>query len=212
MIEDRDQETRRRLLEAAARLFARRGFKDVTVREICRSAKANVAAVNYHFKGKLGLYTAVIKMVIDEIRGTSDVARQAGEGASAEEKLRIYVRVFLERITAKGRDSWIHQLMSREMTNPSPAFDLIVKQGIRPRIEYLAGLVSELLGCPPNDPRVMRAVAGIQSQFLFCLVPGVSRVTPAFTLTPEKIDITAEHIAAFSLGGITALRAHTKAS
>ena len=50
-----DRETRDRLLKASTRLFADRGFKHVTVREICRAARANVAAVNYHFGDKLGL-------------------------------------------------------------------------------------------------------------------------------------------------------------
>jgi len=200
-----DLETRQRLLEAAAQLFARRGFSDVTVREICRAAHANVAAVNYHFHDKLGLYTAVVRMAIETIRGTSDIARQAGEGGSAEEKLRVYVRVFLERIAANGRDSWIHQLISREMAEPTPAFDLIIKQAIRPRLEYLGGLVGELLGRPPNDDLVMRCIGSIQSQFLFCLIPGVARVYPKFNLRPPKIDELADHIAEFSLAGIRAL-------
>ena len=50
----RDRETRDRLLAAAERLFADRGFKKVTVRDICTVAKANVAAINYHFGDKLG--------------------------------------------------------------------------------------------------------------------------------------------------------------
>ena len=50
-----DRETRDRLLKSAERLFADRGFRNVTVREICRAAHANVAAVNYHFSDKLGL-------------------------------------------------------------------------------------------------------------------------------------------------------------
>ena len=41
----RDTETRDRLLQAGARLFADRGFRKVTVRDICRVARANVAAV-----------------------------------------------------------------------------------------------------------------------------------------------------------------------
>ena len=36
-----DRETRQRLLESAERLFAARGFKQVTVRDICREARAN---------------------------------------------------------------------------------------------------------------------------------------------------------------------------
>ena len=52
----RDRETRERVLRSAAQLFADRGFKKVTVREICRAARANVAAVNYHFGDKGGLF------------------------------------------------------------------------------------------------------------------------------------------------------------
>jgi len=200
-----DLRTRQRVLETAARLFARRGFNDVTVREICRTAHANVAAVNYHFHDKLGLYTEVVRTAIEAIRGTSDTARQAGEGAQAEQKLRIYVQVFLQRIAANGRDSWIHQLISREMADPTPAFDLIIKDAIRPRLEYLAGVMGELLACPPGDPRVMKCVASLQSQFLFCLNPAVARVYPRFNLTPPTIDELAAHIAEFSLGGIRAL-------
>jgi AcrR family transcriptional regulator len=201
-----DLETRHRLLEAAALLFARRGFKDVTVREICRASCANVAAVNYHFHGKLGLYTAVVDTAIDAIRGTSDMARQAGKGESAEQQLRIYVRVFLERIVANERDSWIFLLISREMSEPTPAFDLIIRQAIRPRLKYLGGLVSELLGCPPGDVGVTRCIASIQSQILFCLNPGVARVFPMFNLTSPAIDELAHHIAEFSLAGIRAIR------
>src|SRR3977135_3027113 len=106
-----DSETRSRLLLTAAQLCAARGFRRLTVREICRAAHANVAAVNYHFHDKLGLYTEVVRTATEAIRGTSDTARQAGEGASAEQKLRIYVQVFLQRIAANSRDSWIHQLI-----------------------------------------------------------------------------------------------------
>lgn len=51
--------TRKRLLEAARHLFSERGFAAVTVRDITRAARTNVAAINYHFGGKLGLYEAV---------------------------------------------------------------------------------------------------------------------------------------------------------
>lgn len=196
--------TRQRLIETAAALFARRGFKDVTVREICRAGRANVAAVNYHFHDKLGLYTAVVRAAIAQIRGTSDLARQAGEGASPEQKLRAYIRVFLERAAASGRDAWMYQLMAREMTEPTPAFDLIVQQAIRPRIEYLGGIIGELIGCPPTDDRVMRSIASLQAQLLFFSNPGVVRMYPKLDLAPPAIEDLADHIATFSLAGIRA--------
>ena len=44
-----DSETRLQLLAVAERLFALRGFRNVSVREITAEAGVNLAAVNYHF-------------------------------------------------------------------------------------------------------------------------------------------------------------------
>ena len=77
----RDRETRERVLKAAAQLFADRGFKKVTVRDICRAARANVAAVNYHFGDKGGLYREVLQLAIETMRATNDAARAAGRGS-----------------------------------------------------------------------------------------------------------------------------------
>jgi AcrR family transcriptional regulator len=79
-MKQRDEETRERVRRAAAQLFADRGFKKVTVRDICRGARANVAAVNYHFGDKNGLYREVLQRAIDTLRATSDAARVAGDG------------------------------------------------------------------------------------------------------------------------------------
>src|SRR5436190_15287396 len=101
----RDRETRERLLRSAAQLFADRGFKRVTVRDICRAAKANVAAVNYHFGDKLGLYREVLQSAADAMRETNDAAREAGLGQPPEEELRRYIGVFLHRVLSPGSEA-----------------------------------------------------------------------------------------------------------
>jgi AcrR family transcriptional regulator len=45
-------QTRTAILAAAERLYAERGFSDVTLRDIVAAANVNLAAVNYHFGSK----------------------------------------------------------------------------------------------------------------------------------------------------------------
>jgi len=202
----RDHETRQRLLERAARLFAERGFDTVTVREICGAASANVAAVNYHFGDKLGLYGEVVEVAISAMRQTGAAALGGAERLSAEERLRAYVRVFLERLTSRGRDSWIHHLLSREFEAPTPALDRILEKVFRPRIARLSEIVAELLRCPAADPRVGRTVASIQGQCLLYRQHAiVSRLLPRWEPTGPELQALADHIVRFSLGGIAAL-------
>ena len=204
----KDGETRTRVLDAAARLFAASGFKKVTVRQICREAGANIAAVNYHFGDKLGLYREVLGRAIETMQGTTDAAKQAGEGGDAEQKLRAYVRVFMQRIVGQGHDSWIHQLMMQEMADPSPALDLVIDQVILPRLAYLTEVVAATLQLPPDDERVLRSVLSVQSQCHATLSnPVAKRVIGDTMRDSTAVNAMADHIADFSLGGIRALRA-----
>ena len=201
----RDTETRDRLLKAAERLFADRGFKKVTVRDICRAARANVAAVNYHFGDKLGLYREVMQSAIDAMRATNDAARRAGAGQSAEEQLRRYIGVFVHRLLGPGSDT-VHKLVTREMNDPTPALDALVEQGVRPRIEYLAGLVAEIIDAAPADQRVLRCVASVQTQMIAYLPnPIAARLGLANKSTAANLDEIADHIADFSLAGVHAV-------
>ncbi len=202
----RDEATRERLLRQARALFSERGFKRVAVREICRAARANVAAVNYHFGDKLGLYIEVVREAIDLMRETSEATMRAPEDASAEERIRTYIRVFVRNIIGKDRDSWIHRLMNREMEDPTPALDLVVEQAIRPRMVYLMGVVAELLGCDPEDDRVLRAVSSIQGQCLIHLrSPVVARMVFGPRVDAVDTEALVDHIAEFSLAGLRAM-------
>jgi AcrR family transcriptional regulator len=201
----RDTETRHRLLRAAERLFADRGFKKVTVRDICRAARANVAAVNYHFGDKLGLYREVMQSAIDGMRGTNDAAREAGEGQPPEEQLRRYIAIFVHRLLTPGNDT-IHKLVNREMHDPTPALDALVELGVRPRVEYLSGLIAAIIGTDPADQRVLRCVASVQSQTLAYMPnPIATRLGLANKPTPANLDQIANHIAEFSLAGVHAV-------
>jgi len=201
----RDTATRDRLLQAARELFTERGYRRVTVRDICRAAQANVAAVSYYFGDKLGLYREVVGEAIGVLRQSEPTIR-APEGSPPEERIRHYVRVFVPALaTSQGRETWILELLRHEMQDPTPLAQWIAEQSIMPRLRYLSAAVAELLGCPATDPRVGRCVISIQSQCLFFLPNRFRSVAfPDWDgMTRAELGRMADHIAEFSLAGIT---------
>jgi AcrR family transcriptional regulator len=195
--------TRERLMTAAERLFAERGFRQVTVRDICREARANVAAVNYHFGDKLGLYREIMQVAILAMQDATNAAREAGAGQPPEEQLRRYVSLFLRRLLATGQNT-IHKLIDREMSEPTAALDDLVRDGMRPRLEYLCGIVSAMLQRAPTDRTVFLCVMSIQSQTIMYARSGAvaGRLGFSGTPSPSGIDEIAHHITEFSLAGI----------
>jgi len=65
--ESRNTDTRERILDAAERLFLEHGFDGTSSRMITAEADANLAAVNYHFGGKEGLFQAGFETMAAQI-------------------------------------------------------------------------------------------------------------------------------------------------
>jgi TetR/AcrR family transcriptional regulator, regulator of cefoperazone and chloramphenicol sensitivity len=200
-----DLVTRERLFEAAEELFIERGYNHVTVRDICKAAGANVAAVNYYFRDKLGLYQEVLMKIIARMREVSKSAHEGKAGVPAEERFRHYVRTFMGHALSDGHICHAGKLMAREMADPSPAFDLIIEKAIRPNSARVAALVSELTGLPPADPRVGICVGCIQTQIAGFTGPVAARMVPGGRFTGEIIDFVADQVVEFSLAGMRAI-------
>jgi len=116
-------ETRERLLDVAERLFAARGFAATSVRRITREAACNLAAVNYHFGSKLGLYEAVFRRRLEAVRDQRLAAiRRAATiepGPNAlEEVLHIFASSFIEPLVGESHGRTLTELMGREMLDP----------------------------------------------------------------------------------------------
>lgn len=200
-----DLETRQRLLHVAAERFADRGVDDVSIREICAAAGANVAAVNYYFRDKAGLYREVVEYAIALMQETTDLTQRAGDGGSAEARIRAFVRVFITRLSGSGRHPWIHRLMAREFEHPTGTLDLVMSRVVEPRMRYLMSLAAELMGLSPDDPRVRRSAVSLQSQCVAVVRHVPVDVARRWGL--GDLDDAIEHIATFSIGGMRALAA-----
>ncbi len=204
-----DEETRSRILKAAARLFGERGFNHVSVREICQEAGTNVASVNYHFRDKLGLYRELIGMIAEGMNRGKIAALDLGAGRPPEEQLRAYIHGFLHQLLDSDpkEDCWIEKIMAREMMEPTAALELIIEKGIKPAGERLNQLVSEVLGLPASDPRVLMSAGTIQGLCIWYRSSRTvaERMVPGLRYTPEVIDGIADFVASFSLAGMRAL-------
>jgi AcrR family transcriptional regulator len=198
-------ETRRQLLEAAGKVFAEVGFRDATVREICRRAGANVAAINYHFGDKETLYLEVLRYAHGKALAKYPPMLDLPDDAPPEKKLRAFVRSMLQRIFDKGPTSWHGKLMSREMIEPTKALDSLIEERMRPMVGQLWKIVSEILGCPVNDERVRLCSLSVISQCVFYnhCSPVVSRLFPnKLPQDAGSIGHLAEHITKFSLAAM----------
>ncbi len=204
--------TRERLLAAAAEAFAEQGFRAATVREICRRARANVAAVNYHFRDKAGLYEEVIAGVCQQSLEKHPL-RAEDMPADAEARLRLFVRTFLERVFDPGFRSWSGKLMSREMIEPTPALDRLVQGVIRPQFELLQQVVRDLL--PGASAEQVRwgafSVVG-QCVFWHHSRAVVERLFPEQAFGPQEIGRLAEHIASVCISGLRGLHTSGRAA
>lgn len=208
--DEKPVKTRERIIEAAGEVFGRRGYAAATVREICEQAGANVAAINYYFQGKEGLYREVVRKLIGTIFDRFPVD-SSDAASTAEQRLKFFIAAALNRLlspeglsdyTGKGR------LVARELTDPSPILDTMVEDFIRPTAMVLAEIISELLGPSASDRDVLKCQMSVIGQcFHYATArPIITRLT-GYDLDEEGIIMElADHITQFSLAAINGIR------
>lgn len=199
-------DTKRRLLDAAGAIFSEKGFKASTVREICRLAKANVAAVHYHFGDKEGLYKALLVEAFEAGLRRYPPHLGLGPEASAEERLFAFVHSFLLRMLGGERFAWCGKLMARELHEPTPALDHIVERYIMPLSEQLRHIIAEILndGTKPGDPRCLFCAMSVvgQCQYVYRTRAIVDRLAPSMLLSENGVSALAQHVTSFSIAAL----------
>ena len=81
------------LLEAAKKVFARKGYDGATVKELAEAAGVNVSLVSYHFDGKDGLYRACLE---NFGRGRLAAAERVLKDPQSLEDFRVRLQLFAE--------------------------------------------------------------------------------------------------------------------
>jgi AcrR family transcriptional regulator len=196
--------TKYRILEAAGEVFAEFGFQKATIRKICKRAGVNLASINYHFGEKEKLYFEVLEYGHEASMEKYPLEFGLSQDISPEERLQNFIRLFLFRMFDKGKPAWFGKLIAKEMTEPTQAFDHLVKETIRPLANLLASIVQELIGSHIDEDKIRLCCASIIGQCLHYnnAKPIITRLFQRNIYTSEGIEQIAKHITQFSLNGL----------
>jgi AcrR family transcriptional regulator len=200
-------DVKNRILEEAGEIFADRGFRETTVREICRRAGVNLAAVNYHFGDKERLYMAVIKHYKEMASQKYQQNDFVRDHDPYDVQLTAFIKSFMFHILGEGHESCFGRLMSREYIEPTSALDVIIEEEFRPFFNRLNTIVRQLLGKETDEEKVILCSMSVLGQCLYFKHsrPVISRLLRKDQYSAEEINEIADHIACFSREALAGL-------
>jgi AcrR family transcriptional regulator len=207
---DREKaDSRQRILEAGARLFARKGFAATGVRELATEAGVNLAMVNYFFGSKLGLLEEILKNFFEPWITLSQEAFKLSD--DPEERLRIYIRRIVHYCVEHHNSFMVYLL---EVSRDEPEI-LDLKASY---MEQLVKLYVAQIFEPLFEKTGRRLPVGILGPALAGLISSHFQLRPmALKLRPQEVenlnwDEYADIIAGLYLNGINGLLTSTQDS
>jgi len=197
--------TPERLLDAAERLFAEKGYGSTSVRDITNLAGTNLASVNYHFGGKQNLYASVFQRMLKVLRdhriaGLEKVIHEPGVDLKAI--LHTFSRVFLEPLVEGSRGPRMMQLFMREMVEPLLPRGMIVSELFEPiSLAFREALSQECPGVGGEEARL--CMISIVGQLVHVLLTFQMYRDAGRTEFPVKdIQQVIDHVVQFAAAGV----------
>jgi len=204
-------ETRLKLLDAAGKIFANRGFHDTKTGDICCAANANIAAVHYHFHNKEGIYVEAWRYEFERSIATYPPDGGVTPDAPVVARLRGHIQALVRRsMDPSSRDL---DIARREMSNPTGLLAEVMQRSIEPLRHMHLGIIREILGPDATEQDVQLCEMSIHAQCIVSLMherqrrlaPQDARHAPPSLQGVDEVVLT-EHILRFSLAGLREVR------
>lgn len=201
------EETRWRLLQAAAEVFAELGYHAATTREICKRASVNLASIHYYYGDKAELYREVFRLpFLDECNTfiTLDIDK-----ATLPEALRAFYSWFFPPVAEEDPMTKLFmRLHAREDAEPSGVLGDAMVQAYRPNHEKLQALLCRELGVKKVDDEIDRltiALVGLATVY-FHNHKMVETFVPHLFGGQKQMETMGERLTGFALAMIEAER------
>ncbi|MCA9211438.1 MAG: CerR family C-terminal domain-containing protein [Planctomycetales bacterium] len=206
--------TTSQILEAAGEVFAEKGFKDATAREICKRAHVNLAAINYHFGDKERLYLESVKNARQLIEADVPLP-ELSDASTPTEKLESFIYTLVRRLFNPRSPAWQHRLILREIMEPSKACEEMVQESFSPFMERLKQIIAEMTGDALPRHAVQQLCFSVIGQCVYYRAH--ERVVEMMVSATDRKkhyrpDALAAHITQFSAAAIQAYASITEKS
>lgn len=145
------QDKKEEIIGIATRLFAERGYRGVSVRDICAAARVSVAMVNYHFSNKEGLYRECVGRLFRRTNGEAMTSLAMGVLNAADWKaaMRQWIVSFSAAMHAGSSiDGGSGGIFRQEVVSPSPLQPYLEEQFGLPVLKALKKLIAMAVDTP----------------------------------------------------------------
>lgn len=136
--QQRAEDTRQAILDAATIEFADNGYDGAATRAVAARAGVNQPLVTYHFGSKEGLWRAVIQTLIAEYRAQYEAHLTEVTDLEPVARLRVIQEEFI-RFSANG--TVFHHIMAHVARKPSEQLTWMVEEYLRDVYETRAELI-----------------------------------------------------------------------
>ncbi len=201
--------TRSAIIETAGQVFAERGYGGATAKAVCERAGVNIAAINYHFGSRDGLYRAVLQEVHRRFMSMAFLQELAAGDAPPADQLHRFIGELVTRILADA--DWPVRVWARELLAPSPLLDQVMREETQPKFERLSAIVAAITGIPVRDARMPQLALGVIAPCLVLLIVDRGAATPIRPLFDESATALAERLWRFALAGLEQVRSEDAA-
>ncbi len=208
---ERGRETKERLLDAAERVFAERGFEGTSLRAVTQAAGTSVSAANYHFGSKDVLLRATILRRIEPINQRRlellDELEAQSNGVAPDVHAVIgafLVPVFEQTTLLADATSHYREVAARLYSEPREHIAAVKKEYFGPLIERFEAALARAL--PEKSPEEI----GLGLQFIIGVmvhvISGNLAGTPSLAWNSDAVafdDTLLQRVTHFAAAGIS---------
>ncbi len=199
------EHTRQSIVKAAVRLFAEKGYRGTSVRDIVEKARVNQAAINYHFKGKDGLYLHLLETAFENLKVHSGFDPEKLTSLPPEDAVRAFVNQQLRPLAFRDELSLYIRMFAWEAGHPTKVFSKFIDSSSSSYITAAVDIVQRFLA-PGTDGRIAmygaiwlmgQCSTFVRNRELFAQDP--------FRVSSEDVEGLTELISRLALGGLRAI-------